>query len=151
MKKQRYTVLINAPKEKVWQTMLDDSTYRQWTSAFNPGGSYFEGSWEKGSEIRFLGPDPETGKLGGMYARIHDSRPHEFISIEHLGIIDDGQVDTTSEMVKKWAPAYENYTFQNRDGSTEVLVEMDIDEEHAEFFQEVWPKALQLLKGMAEK
>ena len=151
MKQQKYTVLINAPREKVWRIMLEDATYRQWTSAFNPGGSYFEGSWEQGSEIRFLGPHPETGQVGGMYARIHESRPHEYVSIEHLGIIDDGRVDTTSEKVKNWAPAYENYTFKSRDGGTEVVVETDIDEEHAELFQELWPKALQLLKGLAEK
>lgn len=151
MEKQRYAITINAPKEKVWKTMLEDATYREWTSAFNPGGSYFEGSWLKGSEIRFLGPHPETGKLGGMFSRIHDNRPYEFISIEHLGIIEDGKVDTTSEAVKKWLPAHENYSFKDTDGGTEVLVEMDVAEDYLEYFQDVWPKALEKLKALAEK
>lgn len=150
MQKQRYTVMINAPREKVWKTMLEDATYREWTNAFNPG-SFFEGSWEKGSEIRFLGPDPSTGKTGGMYSRIHDIRPNEFVSIEHLGFIQDGKIDTTSDMVKKWAPSFENYTFNEKDGVTEVLVEMDVAEEMVDDFQDLWPKALQDLKALAEK
>lgn len=150
MQTLRFTTAINAPKEKVWNTLVGDATYREWTSAFSDG-SYYEGSWEKGSEIRFLGPDPETGKLGGMYARIRDNRPYEFISIEHLGIIEDGRVDTTSEAVKKWAPAYENYRLTEKDGATELLIETDSNEEYAEMFQELWPKALEKLKAIAEK
>ena len=150
MPKVRYTITIDAPREKVWNTMLGDATYREWTSAFNEGGSYYEGSWEKGSEIRFLGPDPETGKLGGMFSRIHDCRPNEFVSVEHLGIVQDGQVDTTSEEVKAWTPAFENYAFQDKDGGTEVVVEMDMPGDHTDYFGETWPKALQKLKALAE-
>lgn len=53
MKKLHFSIQIKAPKEKVWQTMLDDPTYRQWTRVFMPG-SYFEGAWEEGSKIRFV-------------------------------------------------------------------------------------------------
>ncbi|MNX20381.1 hypothetical protein D3C86_503220 [compost metagenome] len=150
MLRQQYAITIHAPKEKVWKTMLEDATYREWTSAFSPG-SYFEGSWEKGSEIRFLGPDPETGKLGGMVSRIHENRPHEFVSIAHVGLIEDGNVDTTSERVKQWASAYENYTFQDKGGGTELLVDIDVLEDYLEYFDDAWPKALQLLKALAEK
>lgn len=150
MEPRRYSITIDAPREKVWKTMLEDATYRQWTSAFNEGGSYFEGSWEQGSEIRFIGPDPATGELGGMYSRIHESRPHEFVSIEHLGIIVNGVVDTTSDEAKKWAPAFENYTFRDVGGATEVLVELDMNDEFAAFFDETWPVALGKLKALAE-
>lgn len=151
MKKQHYSVTINAPRAKVWDTMLNDATYREWTRGFNEGGSYYEGNWEQGSEIRFLGLDATTGKVGGMYAQVRENRPHEYISVEHLGIIDDGKVDTTSDEVKKWTPAHENYTFVERDGGTEVGVELDVAEEHAGFFDETWPQALQALKELAEK
>jgi uncharacterized protein YndB with AHSA1/START domain len=150
MLRQRYAITIHAPKEKVWKTMLDDATFRDWASAFHPG-TYFEGSWEKGCEIRFLGPDPETGKVAGMFSRIHENRPYEFVSIEHLGFIDDGKVDTTSELVKQWAPAYENYTFQDNPGGTEVVVDIDVFEDYLQFYEEAWPKALQNLKALAER
>jgi hypothetical protein len=64
MQKLKYSTTINAPVRDVWTIMLSDSTYREWTSAFHPG-SYYEGGWEKGSEIRFIGTD-EKGALGGM-------------------------------------------------------------------------------------
>lgn len=37
MKKLHFSTTINAPKEKVWHTMLDDSTYREWIKAFSDG------------------------------------------------------------------------------------------------------------------
>lgn len=150
MKRLQYTVAIAAPAEKVWNVVVGDATYRDWTTAFNPGGSYFEGGWNKGDEIRFLGPDPETGKLGGMYSRIAESRPAEFVSIEHVGMIQDGQIDTTSEMVKKWTPAFENYTFKATGGGTELVVDLDTSEDFVEFFDEAWPQALQRVKTLAE-
>lgn len=150
MNKLHFSTVIDAPKEKVWRTMLDDEPYREWTTAFNPG-SYYKGDWSKGSKILFLGPDPETGKEGGMVSRIAENRPYEFISIEHLGMIQDGKEDTTSEAARKWAPAFENYTLKEKNGATEVLVDMDIDDEHETMFQEIWPRALQKLKELAEK
>lgn len=150
MERIHFSITINAPIEHVWKTMLEQDSYRLWTEAFMPGSRY-EGSFEEGAEIRFIGPDPETGKEGGMLARIKESRPYEFISIEHLGIINDGVVDTESDAVKAWVPAYENYTFTAVPGGTEVSVDMDTADEHKEMFEEMWPKALQKLKELAEK
>lgn len=144
--------MIDAPREKVWDTMLGDATYPQWTEPFSPGGSGSkEGSWDEGSEIHFIGPDPETGKAAGMASRVITNRKPEFLSLEHFGIIMDGVVDTTSEEAKKWTSAFENYTFVEKDGGTEVIVEVDVAEEHMEMFKDMWPKALQILKELSEK
>lgn len=150
MKKLHFSTMIDAPKEKVWHTMLDDAPYRDWASAFNPG-SYYRGDWNEGSKILFLGPDPETGSEGGMVSRIAENRLYEFISIEHLGLVKDGVEDTTSEVAQQWAPAYENYTFRERDGVTEVRVDLDVVEEHAPMFEEMWPRALSRLKELGER
>lgn len=130
--------------------MLDDATYRQWTNAFHEG-SYYQGSWEQGSKILFLGPD-ENGKAdGGMIGRIAENRPYEFVSIEMLGMIENGVEDTTSEAVKKWTPAHENYTFTEKDGATEVVVDIDVADEYQAMFDEMWPRSLKVLKELAEK
>lgn len=150
MQKLRYTTTIDAPREKVWETMLGETTYREWTSAFNPGGSYFEGRWESGSEIRFLGPDPESGEVGGMFSRIQESRPYEYVSIQHLGMIHNGEIDTTSDMVKAWTPAFETYTFADQAGGTEVTVETDTPEDFVSHMDDAWPQALEKLKALAE-
>lgn len=153
MIKKHYSIQINAPREKVWDVMLQDATYREWTKPFNPPGSYYEGSWEEGSEIKFLGnAEDGSSHSGGMFSRIKENRLHEFVSVEHIGMIDaNGNIDTTSDEVKKWTPAFENYTFKDVEGGTEVLVDMDLTEEYADMFDDTWPKALQVLKELAEK
>ena len=149
MEKLNFSIEMNATKEKVWNTMLEDKTYRIWTEAFTPGSHYI-GDWSKGSKILFLGPG-QNGEMGGMVSRIKENKLHEFLSIEHLGIVQDGKEDTTSEAVKGWAGAHENYTFAENNGVTTVTVEMDSNEEYSEMFNGMWPKALQKLKELAEK
>lgn len=150
MQKLHYSIKINAPKEKVWDTMLADKTYREWTRAFSPG-SYYKGDWSKGSKILFIGPDPKTGEESGMVSRIAENKPYEYISIEHLGIVKNGKEDTTSEEAKKWAPAFENYTFKEVDSGTELLIDMDCEDDYVEMMNKMWPEALQKLKELAEK
>lgn len=130
--------------------MLSDQTYREWTKVFNEG-SYYQGNWEQAAEMRFLGPNPDGSGEGGMFSRIKENRLHEYLSIEHLGVIKNGAVDTTSEEVKQWTPAFENYTFFEKDGGTELQVELDITDEYKAMFEDLWPKALQVLKELAEK
>lgn len=145
----QFSILIHADRKKVWNAMLEDKTYREWTRAFHEG-SYYEGSWKKGSEIRFLAKN-EQGIPEGMFSRIKEHIEYQFISIEHLGIISDGKVDTTSDEVKKWASSFENYTFTDKGGQTEVGVELQVDENYVEMFEDMWPKALNLLKEICEK
>ena len=56
-----FKITINAPVEKVYQLMISKPTYEEWTKEFNPT-SNFEGSWEKGSKILFIGSD-EKGNV----------------------------------------------------------------------------------------
>jgi hypothetical protein len=94
-------------------------------------GSYYEGSWDKGSKIRFLGP----GGGGGMFSEIADSRPHEFVSIRHLGEIRDG-VDTPYDAEKA---GYENYTLKEKNGGTELSVDLlNLPDEYVSDFNEMW-------------
>lgn len=151
MQKIHFSIQINAPKEKVWDIMLGDATYREWTEPFH-AGSYYKGDWSTGSKMLFLGPD-ETGKSeGGMVSRIKENRKYEFISIEHLGIVMNGVEDTTSEEATKWSPAFENYTLIEKDGGTEVNVDLEVPSvEYAEIFNGMWPKALLKLKEVVER
>jgi uncharacterized protein YndB with AHSA1/START domain len=148
MEKLQYSVKINAPAQDVWTTMLDDASYREWTSVFH-SGSYYEGVWDKGAEIRFLGPD-DDGKLGGMIATVEENRPHEFISLRYTGQIVDGADDTTSDAAEAFIGARESYAFQEADGVTTVDVELDSEEEFAAEFNAAWPLALAKLKEIAE-
>ncbi|MDD1774178.1 MAG: SRPBCC domain-containing protein [Methanobacterium sp.] len=152
MEKLHFSIIIKAQREKVWESMLGEETYPMWTDVFMPG-SYFDGNWREGSKIRFLAPD-ETGKISGSVFRIKENKPHEFLSMENIGMVQDGKEDITSKEATVYAGALENYTLKERDGGTEVLVDlspiMEIPDDYKEMYQDMWHKALQKLKELAE-
>jgi hypothetical protein len=137
---------IAAPRENVWRVMLEHATYRDWTSAF-ADGSHYKGSWETGGKLLFL----EGNGQAGMVSMVRENRPHEFIGLEHIGIVKDGVEDTASEESAKWAPAQENYRLTETATGTRLDVEMDVPEEMREYFEKTWPKALARLKIIAER
>lgn len=146
MANQKFSIFIKAPKEKVWDVMLSDESYREWTKAFN-GTSRFEGDWSEGSKMLFIGLDEKTGEEGGMASRVKENKLHEFISLEHYAILNGG-------VEEPWAggTAYENYSFNDEDGGTDLRVELiGIPGEYAPMFEEMWPKALQSLKEICER
>jgi uncharacterized protein YndB with AHSA1/START domain len=146
-KKMNFATVIRAPRERVWELMLAPDTYREWTAPFMEG-SYYEGSWEPGSRIRFLVP----GAQDGMVAEVAENRRGEFVSLKHIGEIKNGVEDLDSPAVKAWTPAYENYRFVDKgDGTTEVQIEMDTLPGYEQFMQDAWPKALAKLKAVCEQ
>jgi len=151
MKKLQFKSEIKAPVEKVYRSMLgldDKSTYEAWVSEFNPT-STFEGSWKKGEKIQFVGTD-ENGENGGMMAEIVENIPHQFVSIRTYGILKNGVEITAGPEVEQWVGGHENYFFEERNGITTVTVEIDIFDEYRDYFQEIYPKALNKLKSLIE-
>ncbi|WP_186755084.1 SRPBCC domain-containing protein [Echinicola salinicaeni] len=145
-KRQTFNKTINATPEKVWEILWEDESYRKWTSIFSEG-SFAETDWKVGGKARFLTPDGM-----GMISKIKANNPFKFMSIEHLGIIENGQENTQSPEAKKWSGAMENYTLKKtEEGKTEIMIEMDIIDSYKNFFLETWPKALQKVKELAEK
>ncbi|WP_026704468.1 hypothetical protein [Flavobacterium soli] len=158
MKKLQFKVSINAPVTKVYDFMLgmsSKSTYEQWTSLFNPT-STFEGSWDKGSKMLFVGVD-EKGEKGGMVSKIAVNIPNQFVSIQHYGLLKEGKEITEGPEVEKWANGFENYTFEESataDGkptTTTVIVDLDTTEDFVNYMNENYPKALDKLKEICEK
>ena len=151
MKKLQFKIEINATAQKVYETMLglnDKKTYEHWTSAFNPTSTY-EGSWQKGSKILFVGCD-ENGKKGGMVSKVEENEPAKFVSILHYGFLDGENEITTGEQVEKWAGGHENYTFQASNELTILTVDIDTIEDYLDYFNKTYPKALNKLKEISE-
>lgn len=145
MKKLRFSIDINAPREQVWKVLWQDSTYRQWTSVFSEG-SHAVSDWKEGSNISFLDPNGD-----GMFSRIDKMIPNEFMSFKHLGVIKNGKELPIDAETRKWTGALENYTLRQIDDVTELKVDMDISEEYYDTFQNMFPKALQKVKDLSEK
>ncbi|MCZ2845349.1 MAG: SRPBCC domain-containing protein [Candidatus Bathyarchaeota archaeon] len=152
MKRLKFEKEINASAQKVYETMLglkNKKTYEYWTATFNPTSTY-EGSWDKGSKILFVGVD-ENGKKGGMVSEIEEHKPAKFVSIRHYGFLDGDTEVTTGEQVEKWAGGYENYSFDESRGITTVTVEIDTIDEYLDFFNKTYPGALDKLKEISEQ
>lgn len=148
MNRLNYSIAIHAKADKVFETMLSKPTYQQWTAAFNPSSTY-EGSWNKGEKIYFIGYG-EDGKKGGMIARIAENIPNQFISIQHYGVLDGDTEITEGPMVETWQGALENYTFSESNGVTTIMVAVDTHDDYVDYFNETWPVALEILKDLCE-
>jgi hypothetical protein len=151
MKKLQYTVSINAPVSKVNDVMLgisNKTTYEQWTALFNPTSTY-EGSWNKGSKILFVGVD-SNGEKGGMVSEIAENIPNKFVSIRHYGILKGDKEITDGPEVEKWAGGFENYSFEENNGVTKVDIEVDTTEDFVDYMNQAYPKALAKLKEICE-
>lgn len=151
MKKLQYETTIQAPANKVYDFMLglqEKSTYEQWTAMFNPTSSY-EGSWDRGAKILFVGVD-EKGEKGGMVSRIVENIPNQFVSIQHYGMVKAGKEITDGPEVEKWANGFENYTYTENNGMTTVTVDLDTVEEFEDYMNSTYPSALEKLKEMCE-
>jgi uncharacterized protein YndB with AHSA1/START domain len=140
MNRLKFESTINAPREKVWETLWNDATYRQWTSAFAEG-SYAESDWQEGGRILFLTPDGS-----GMFSIIEKKVPLEQMSFRHLGEIKNGIEDP-----KVWDGATENYYLKGHNGVTELTVEMGTTPEFAQYLSAAFPKALDKLKEICEQ
>jgi len=152
MKKLQFRINISAIAGRTYDIMLgisDRSTYEQWTALFNPTSSY-EGNWEKGTKMLFIGTD-EQGETGGMVSRIAENIPNRFISIQHYGLVKAGQEITEGPEVEKWANGFENYTFEEINGSTTLTVDLDTTEDFVDYMNEHYPLALEKLKALCEQ
>ena len=144
VKRIQFQTVIKAPVSVVWEKMLGADSYTRWTAPFGEG-SYYDGSWDQGSRIKFLTPSGD-----GMVAEIAENREHELLSIRHVGCVFQGTEDTESEAVQAWAPAYEIYTFSAAPEGTELLIDQDVTEESESSVKKTWPKALEVLKQLCE-
>lgn len=144
-----FEIEINAPVSLVFERMLADETYRKWTAVFSPG-SFYRGTWEKGSKILFIGIG-EDGVEGGMVSRIADRILNKYVSIEHLGLYENGKKITEGPAVEGFKGATENYSFSEANGKTRVKIDMDTSGSYREYFEKTWPEALKVLKEICEK
>jgi uncharacterized protein YndB with AHSA1/START domain len=147
MKKLEYKTEIAAKRDKVWKTMLELDTYREWTNVAWPGSTY-KGNWKQGEDIRFIGGEG----MGGTMANLVEVRQPEYIKAKHIAMLKaDGSEDRTSEQAKGWVGTTEEYTFTEKNGKTEVKVVMNTTPEWESMFNDGWPKALNKLKEICER
>jgi hypothetical protein len=147
----RYTIDINAPAEKVWKILWDDTTYRIWAAAFHEGTRAVS-DWKAGSRILFV---EENGN--GAFADILANEPFRLMSFRHLGWTGNFQeLPPDMEFIidgkaVKWSGGDENYILSENEGHTVLTVEMTGDfgqwEDH---LNRTYPRALIKVKELSE-
>jgi hypothetical protein len=146
MEKIQFHIDIQAPREKVWAILWEDSSYRKWTSVFSEG-SYAVSTWNEGDKILFMDP---AGS--GMYSMIEKMDVPVLMSFKHLGVLKDGkELPSDDASTKGLSGAHETYTLKDTGGCTRLDVTMDTEESHKEYFENTFPKALAIVKELSEK
>ncbi|MDC8104379.1 SRPBCC domain-containing protein [Chryseobacterium sp. PTM-20240506] len=139
MEKLSYEIQINATPEKIWSVLWGEITYRQWTAVFAEG-SFYQGNLEEGSIVKFLDPNNN-----GMFSKVEKNVPNKEIRFLHLGEIVAGV-----EAPQEWGEATESYFLKETDEGTSLKCEIQTPEEFKGFFEEKFPKALEIIKNLSQ-
>lgn len=146
MEKLIFKTEIDANREKVWQTMLQPDTFKEWTNVSFPG-TYYIGNWKQGEKIQFTGPGG-----GGTVATIDELKLFDHILARHTAVLNtDGTEDLDSDIAKGWIGTTERYSFTEQNGKTQITVEVHTTPEWAGMFNNSWPASLQELKKICER
>ena len=144
MKKLTYSVAINATQEKVWYSLWDEENYQEWTSAFCEGSSIVS-DWNEGSKIYFLTPSGD-----GMSSKIVIKKPFETMVFHHVGDMKNFEEQPVTAETQAWSGAEERYDLSESNGVTTVKATVDVDEKYLDYYNDVFPKAFEILKKIAE-
>ncbi|WP_407491663.1 hypothetical protein [Elizabethkingia anophelis] len=85
-------------------------------------------------------------KNNGMYSRVEKNIPNKEIKFLHLGEIYDGV-----EKAQNLGEATESYILEETGNGTILKGEIQTPEEFKSFFEDKFPKALEIVKNLAEK
>jgi len=142
MNKLQFSINIKARKQKVWDTLWQDQTFRQWANIIDEG-TYMIGDFKEGSEIQFI----SAVNGYGVTSFIQKLTPTEFLLIKHSA---DTQDKGQNERDKQWTGGEESYSLSEKDGVTTLIATFDVPDELIDYFNEAYPKAFEKVKELAE-
>lgn len=143
MKTIQKTKQINAPKEKVWNVLLEDAYNRIWMAEFMEG-SHAKTDWIVGHKVRFL-----DNNDNGLVGRIITKQPYEAIEMEYDGEVKNGQDDLDSDMARQMKGSRENYYLSEENGVTTLKIESDMDDNWIEMMSAAWDRALDKIEELS--
>ena len=141
-----YSIVIKAPKQKIWDILWAPETYRRWTQYFG-SDSDMKSDWKIGGRTYFVDRDDS-----GMVATISTLDEPNGVCFTHLGTIKNGIEDTESQQVKQWSGAPERYFLISLDrGFVKLQVEIQIDPKYRQIMDHGFSHGLQTVKELAEE
>ncbi len=142
MKEMQFSIEINATKERVWDTLWQDETFREWAGIIDPG-TYMVGDLKEGNEVQYI-----SGNGYGVNSLVEKLVAGELLLLRHQA---DTQESGKQEREKQWTGGEESFSLAEKDGTTTLTVAFDVPPELEEYFKVNYPKALERVKVLAER
>ena len=142
MKEMQFVIVINAPKEKVWDTLWQDETLREWAGLIDPG-THMVGELKEGNEVQFISVNGY-----GVTSFVDKLMPGEFALLRHQA---DTQDNGKQEREKEWTGGKESYALSEENGITTLTTAFDVPPELETYFKDNYPKALEKVKELSER
>ena len=142
MKELQFSTQISAPKERVWATLWEDATFRDWASIIDEG-TYLQGEMKEGNEIQFI----SSVNGYGVTSLIEKLIQNEYVLIKHSA---DTQDSGMQEREREWTGGTESYLLTEKNGVTTLLVTTDVPDELVEMFNIRLPRAIERIKTLSE-
>ncbi|MHB8129936.1 MAG: hypothetical protein ACYDEX_13140 [Mobilitalea sp.] len=142
MKEIQFTIEINASSQRVWTTLWEDITFREWANIIDEG-TYMKGRMKEGNQIQFI----SSVNGYGVTSLIEKLNPNEFVLLKHYA---DTKESGQQEREKEWTGGTESYSLTEKNGVTTLIVKTDVPQEQEETFNIRFPRALERIKTLAE-
>ena len=142
MHELQFSIDITAAKERVWNTLWEDKTLREWAGIIDPG-TYMTGNLKEGHEVQFI----SAANGYGVTSLVEKLILNEFLLLRHSA---DTPEAGQQGREKQWTGGKESYSLAEKGGVTTLTVVFDVPPELEEYFKTTYPKALQRIKALAE-
>src|SRR5690349_15212765 len=121
MKEMQFTIDIHATKERVWDTLWRDETFREWAGLIDPG-TYMLGDLKQGSEVQFI--SAENGY--GVTSLVDKLVEGESVLFRHQA---DTQDDGERTRENEWTGGAESYALTEQGDITTLTAAFDVPAE----------------------
>src|SRR6185369_17089245 len=98
---QQFSIEIKAPRERVWSTLFEDKSFRDWGSIIDEG-QYMVGEIKEGNEVQFI----SGGSGYGVTSLVEKMVPNAFVSFRQVA---DTKEHGQQEREKEWTGGGESY------------------------------------------
>lgn len=143
MNQLQFSIEIKATRERTWNTLWEDKTFRDWANIIDEG-QYMAGEIKEGNEVQLI----SSVNGYGVTSFVEKLVPNEFVLFRQM---TDTMASGAKEREKEWAGGTESYSLAEKDGVTILTVDTDVPPGQVHTFEARFPKALERVKVLAEK
>ncbi|MFN7161189.1 MAG: SRPBCC domain-containing protein [Candidatus Gracilibacteria bacterium] len=140
----QHSIQINASKEKVWDVLWSDKSFRDWANIIDEG-TYIDGDLQEGKEVNVM-----SASGYGVTVKVEKLTPYQFLLFKQVADIKVGKDGAVEKREKEWEGGSESYELKEKEGKVELIITEDVPENLVEYFDEKLPEVLERIKVLAE-